>query len=84
MNLIDLAERAILPDWLIRIGIRRVLALSNSRTQRESILSRGAELSIQNIEVLTINAADFDTGRRFDRVRPAGRIHEKRGLSSRI
>jgi len=26
MNLIDLAERAVVPDWLIRIGIRRLLA----------------------------------------------------------
>ena len=26
MNLIDLAERTFLPDWMIRIGIRRFLA----------------------------------------------------------
>ena len=26
MDLIDLAERAILPDWLIRLGMRRLMA----------------------------------------------------------
>ena len=26
MNLMDLAERAVLPDWLIRVGIRHLLA----------------------------------------------------------
>jgi cyclopropane-fatty-acyl-phospholipid synthase len=46
----------------------RVLALSNSRTQREFILSRCADLSLGNVEIFTVNVADFDTGRRFDRV----------------
>ena len=26
INLIDLAERAVLPDWLIRLGMRRLMA----------------------------------------------------------
>ena len=46
----------------------RVLALSNSRTQREFILSRCADLSLSNVEIFTVNVADFDTGRQFDRV----------------
>ena len=43
MRLIDLAERGLLPDWLIRIGIRRLLAtrlikerLDDVESQRES------------------------------------------------
>ncbi len=46
----------------------RVLAVSNSRTQREFILSRCSDLGLANIEVMTVNAADFATARCFDRV----------------
>jgi len=46
----------------------RILAISNSNTQREYILSRCSELSLHNVEVNTVNAADFATERRFDRV----------------
>ncbi|UCG32120.1 MAG: class I SAM-dependent methyltransferase, partial [Phycisphaerales bacterium] len=46
----------------------RVLAISNSRPQREFIESRCRELGLENVEVVTANVADFGTDRRFDRV----------------
>ena len=45
-----------------------VLAVSNSRTQREYIRSRCRELDLENVDVVTANVADFDTPRRFERV----------------
>jgi cyclopropane-fatty-acyl-phospholipid synthase len=121
MDLINLAERAILPDWLIRLGSCywptphttlaeaeeamidlfcrragivdgmqilelgcgwgslclwiaekhagcRILAVTNSRTQREFIVARCAVMRLQNVEVVMANVADFATTRRFDRV----------------
>jgi len=46
----------------------RILAVSNSSTQRKFIESRCKELGYDNLEVVTANVADFDTERRFDRV----------------
>ncbi|MDZ7617597.1 MAG: cyclopropane-fatty-acyl-phospholipid synthase family protein [Patescibacteria group bacterium] len=46
----------------------RVLAVSNSRTQREFIELRCRELGLANVEVQTANVAQFATDRRFDRV----------------
>jgi len=46
----------------------RIHAISNSQTQRDYIQSRFSSLGLSNIEVATINIADFDTMRRFDRV----------------
>lgn len=46
----------------------RILAVSNSRTQREFIESRCRELGLGGVEVVTANVADFGTGRHFDRV----------------
>jgi cyclopropane-fatty-acyl-phospholipid synthase len=46
----------------------RVLAVSNSRTQREYIGSRCAELGLENVDVVNANVAEFDTATRFDRV----------------
>jgi len=46
----------------------RVLAISNSRTQREFIESRCRDLELENVQVVTANVADFATDRRFDRV----------------
>jgi cyclopropane-fatty-acyl-phospholipid synthase len=46
----------------------RILAISNSRTQREFIQSRCAARSLDNVEVLTVNVGDFVSDRRFDRV----------------
>jgi len=46
----------------------RVLAISNSQTQREFIQSRCRELGRNNVEVQTADVADFGTERQFDRV----------------
>lgn len=46
----------------------RILAISNSHTQREFIEARCRDLGLNNVEVLTANIADFNTERRFDRV----------------
>jgi cyclopropane-fatty-acyl-phospholipid synthase len=46
----------------------RVLAISNSRTQREYIQTQCRERGCVNVEVITADAAEFDTARRFDRV----------------
>ncbi len=55
--------------WLAQHYARsRILAISNSRTQREFIESRCRDLGLGNVEVLTANVADFATERRFDRV----------------
>jgi cyclopropane-fatty-acyl-phospholipid synthase len=37
MNVLDLAERALVPDWLIRIGIRRLLASRLRMEERRNI-----------------------------------------------
>ncbi len=46
----------------------RVMAVSNSRTQREFIEAECRRRSITNLEVVTADMNDFDTERRFDRV----------------
>lgn len=46
----------------------RILAVSNSRTQREYILAQAAQRGYRNLEVQTANINDFTTPRRFDRV----------------
>jgi cyclopropane-fatty-acyl-phospholipid synthase len=46
----------------------RVLAVSNSRTQRAFIEAQCRERGFGNVEVLTADVAEFDTPRRFDRV----------------
>jgi len=60
MDLIDLAERAILPDWLIRVGMRRLLAArlkEQSRRDggqpRESLRQFIAELHRSPIAIAT-------------------------------
>ena len=54
--------------WLAeRYPGARILAVSNSRTQREFIEGR-AERGLDSIEVVTADANVFDVGRRFDRV----------------
>ena len=42
----------------------RIVAVSNSRSQKKFIDARG----FKNLEVITADMNDFDTGRRFDRV----------------
>ena len=46
----------------------RILAVSNSASQREHILARAAERGLSNLEVLTRDVNAFETERRFDRV----------------
>lgn len=46
----------------------RVLAVSNSASQRERILSLAYELGITNLAVETCDINTFETSRRFDRV----------------
>lgn len=46
----------------------RIVAISNSRTQREFITNRAIERGFNNLEVLTRNVAEFATEDRFDRV----------------
>ncbi|MDZ4656685.1 MAG: cyclopropane-fatty-acyl-phospholipid synthase family protein [Bythopirellula sp.] len=46
----------------------RIVALSNSATQRQFIEDRCGEAGITNLQVLTRNVADFETSWRFDRV----------------
>jgi cyclopropane-fatty-acyl-phospholipid synthase len=46
----------------------RVLALSNSKLQRDFILGRCERRDLSNLEVLTADINVFDTERRFDRV----------------
>ncbi len=46
----------------------RVLAVSNSRTQRAFIETQCRERGFVNVEATTADVAEFDTPRRFDRV----------------
>ena len=46
----------------------RVLAVSNSVPQGEFIRGRTRELSLSNVEVMTVDMNRFDTSRRFDRI----------------
>ncbi|UCE87993.1 MAG: class I SAM-dependent methyltransferase [Deltaproteobacteria bacterium] len=46
----------------------RVLAVSNSKLQREFVLERAARGGLSNVEVQTADINHFEAGRRFDRV----------------
>mgnify|MGYP001812543414 CR=1 FL=1 len=46
----------------------RVLAISNSRTQREFIQAECDRRGFANVEAITADVAEFDTPRRFDRI----------------
>ncbi|MFC2015382.1 SAM-dependent methyltransferase [Chloroflexota bacterium] len=46
----------------------QVLAVSNSRTQREFIQAQCRERGFDRLEITTANVVEFDTNRRFDRV----------------
>jgi len=55
--------------WIARhFPACRILAISNSRTQREYIESHCSMLGLSNIEVVTANIQDFVCPRYFDRV----------------
>jgi len=66
MELLDLGcGWGSLTFWLAeRYPSARILAVSNSRLQREFIEARG----VPNVEVVTADANVFEPGRRFDRV----------------
>ena len=51
-----------------RFATSRFLAVSNSATQREFIEARAASLGLTNVEVQTIDVAQFEPPRRFHRV----------------
>ena len=46
----------------------RILAVSNSRSQKEFIEAEAARRGLANLEVVTADMNDFDTERRFDRI----------------
>ena len=46
----------------------QIIAVSNSRSQREYIESQVRALRLNNVVVVTADMNDFDTGMRFDRV----------------
>ena len=46
----------------------RITAVSNSASQRAMILERAERMGLTNIEVITADMNDFDTGAQFDRV----------------
>lgn len=46
----------------------RVMAVSNSHSQRHFIFSRARNMGLNNLDVVTRDVARFDTERRFDRV----------------
>lgn len=55
--------------WLAeRYPGSRILAVSNSATQREHIESEASRRGFGNVEVVTANMLDFDPGRRFQRI----------------
>ena len=46
----------------------RITGVSNSRTQREFILRRAAQMGITNLTILTADMADFQAPGAYDRV----------------
>ena len=46
----------------------RIVAISNSQSQREHILAQAARRGLRNVEVLTADMNRFDTEERFDRI----------------
>jgi cyclopropane-fatty-acyl-phospholipid synthase len=46
----------------------RILAVSNSRLQREFIVGRARRRGLDNVEVITADMNEFSTDRRFDRI----------------
>jgi cyclopropane-fatty-acyl-phospholipid synthase len=70
MELLDLGcGWGSLTFWLAeRYPRSRILAVSNSRTQRAFIESEARRRGRRSIEVVTADANVFDTGRRFDRI----------------
>ena len=65
MSLVDLAERGLLPDWLIRVGIRRLLAARVRKEDRgDAQLQREAqERFIEELRESPIAVATSDANR---------------------
>ena len=70
MELLDLGcGWGSLTFWLAeRYPACRILAVSNSRTQKAFVASQARERGLRTIEVVTADANVFDVERRFDRV----------------
>jgi cyclopropane-fatty-acyl-phospholipid synthase len=70
MDILDLGcGWGALSIWIAeRYANSRVVAISNSRTQGAFVIERCREQGLNNVEVITADAAEFDTGRQFDRV----------------
>jgi cyclopropane-fatty-acyl-phospholipid synthase len=51
-----------------RFPLARITGVSNSRTQREFILSRAAERGLRNLEIVTSDINVFGTEKKFDRI----------------
>jgi cyclopropane-fatty-acyl-phospholipid synthase len=51
-----------------RLPRARITAVSNSRLQKQTIERRARERGLNNIDVITADMNEFDTGARFDRV----------------
>ncbi len=55
--------------WMARqFPASHIVGVSNSRSQRESILARAAALQLSNIEIITADMNDFRSDGGFDRV----------------
>lgn len=46
----------------------RIIGVSNSHSQRDSILERASAKGLSNLEIITCDMNGFDTDRRFDRI----------------
>ncbi len=55
-------------DMAGRYPNSRILAVSNSRSQKEFIDAEAASRGLANLEIVTADMNDFDTERRFDRI----------------
>jgi cyclopropane-fatty-acyl-phospholipid synthase len=85
MELLDLGcGWGSLSFWLLeRYPTTRVLAVSNSRTQRAFIRSEARARGVAHrLEVVTADANVFDTGRRFDRVLSVEMLEHMRNYES--
>jgi cyclopropane-fatty-acyl-phospholipid synthase len=55
--------------WMARnYPASRIVGVSNSRSQRESILARAAEEGLRNVSIITADMNEFRSDGRFDRV----------------
>ncbi|HXV64444.1 MAG TPA: cyclopropane-fatty-acyl-phospholipid synthase family protein [Vicinamibacteria bacterium] len=69
--------------WLAERHPRsRILALSNSASQKRFIQARASERGLGNLEVVTGNVSRFETERRFDRVISVEMFEHMRNYSS--